>query len=385
MNTVGLLPLHKYANSSVEAPLPTIMVVPSGIGCSIGGYAGDAIPAARLLAAASGCLITHPNVLNGGTLFWPDSRLHYVEGYALDQFAIGEIALRPVRQQRVGVILDAAIEPELRSRNLQVVDGCRATLGLNVGPVITTETPLDVRLNIGESGASWGSIGEPKALLKAGESLQRAGATAIAVIARFPDGEEDLAFERYRKGEGVDALAGAEAIISHLLVRHLGIPCAHSPALAPLELDTSVDPRAVAEELGYSFLTSVLVGLSKAPDIVLLTSSSEEAKRDYARIIKVEDLGAIVAPDGALGGEAVLACIEKGIPLISVDNPGVLGVNCETLGLKQESQPSRGYSLIRAKNYLEAAGVLMLLREGISLEALQRPMLATENMLKGSE
>jgi hypothetical protein len=42
------------------APLPTLMVVPTGIGCEIGGYAGDALPSARLLAAASGCLITHP-------------------------------------------------------------------------------------------------------------------------------------------------------------------------------------------------------------------------------------------------------------------------------------------------------------------------------------
>jgi CheY-like chemotaxis protein len=38
--------------------LPTLLVVPTGIGCAVGGYAGDALPAARLLAAASGCLIT---------------------------------------------------------------------------------------------------------------------------------------------------------------------------------------------------------------------------------------------------------------------------------------------------------------------------------------
>ena len=47
------------------APLPVLMLVPTGIGCQIGGFAGDALPSARLLAAASGCLITHPNVMNG--------------------------------------------------------------------------------------------------------------------------------------------------------------------------------------------------------------------------------------------------------------------------------------------------------------------------------
>ena len=38
---------------SAGAPLPTLLVIPTGIGCELGGYAGDAIPAARLLAAAS--------------------------------------------------------------------------------------------------------------------------------------------------------------------------------------------------------------------------------------------------------------------------------------------------------------------------------------------
>ena len=72
--------------------MPTLMLVPTGIGCDIGGYAGDALPSARLLAAASGCLITHPNVMNGASLYWSDSRVHYVEGYGLDRFAAGEWA-----------------------------------------------------------------------------------------------------------------------------------------------------------------------------------------------------------------------------------------------------------------------------------------------------
>ena len=51
------------------APLPTLLVIPTGIGCAVGGFAGDALPAARLLAAASDCLITHPNVMNGAALY----------------------------------------------------------------------------------------------------------------------------------------------------------------------------------------------------------------------------------------------------------------------------------------------------------------------------
>ena len=84
---------------------PTIFIVPTGIGCEIGGFAGDALPAAKLLASASGCLITHPNVMNGGSLSEVDDNIYYVEGYSLDRFAKCEISLRKVRQQNIGIIL----------------------------------------------------------------------------------------------------------------------------------------------------------------------------------------------------------------------------------------------------------------------------------------
>ena len=350
---------------SVPLPLPTLMVVPTGIGCAIGGYAGDALPSARLLAAASGCLITHPNVMNGAALYWSDPRIHYVEGSALDRFAAGELALRPVRRQRVGLLLDAAIEHDLRLRHLQVADGCRATLGLDIGPVVTTDVPLGVSLRQGASGASWGSLERPDALLRAGEALRAAGATAIAVVARFPEDPESEALAAYRGGSGVDVLAGAEAVISHLLCRHLAIPCAHAPALSPLELNPALDPRAAGEELGTTFLPCVLVGLSRAPDLV----PTGGAAASPGPLITAEQVGAVVAPAGALGGEAVLACAERGVPVIAVHNPSVLAVTAEALGLREA-----GGRVLEASSYAEAAGWITALREGISPAALTRPI-----------
>ncbi len=354
-------------------PFPTLLIIPSGIGCAIGGFAGDAIPAARLLAAASDCLITHPNVMNGASLYWSDPRIYYVEGYGLDRFAAGQIALKPVRQQRIGLILDLAIEPQLMRRQLQVADGCRATLGLNIGPVITTDSPLGVDLIEGPSGASWGRLARPDSLLRAGERLQNAGATAIAVVTRFPDDSNNDTLKSYRHGNGVDALAGAEAVISHLLVRHLGIPCAHAPALEPLSIDDQLDPRAAGEELGYTFLACVLLGLSRAPDMTPLNPYTENGFI-LEEIITVDQIGAVIAPEGALGGEAVLACIERGLPLITVANPGVLNVSLEALGIKKEQKELRRGKFVCAKNFPEAAGWLMMLREGISWESVQRPL-----------
>ena len=345
--------------------LPTLMVVPTGIGCVIGGYAGDALPSARLLAAASGCLITHPNVMNGASLYWKDPRIHYVEGYGIDRFAAGDWALRPIRQQRIGLLLDAGIEPELRQRHLQVADGCRATLGIEIGPVVSSDVPLGVHLGLGQSGASWGTLERPDALLRAGERLKANGATAIAVVARFPDDQGSEALQAYRHGSGVDALAGAEAVISHLLVRHLEIPCAHAPALSALPLDPQLDPRAAGEELGYTFLACVLVGLSQAPELVQRSSAN-------IRDLVADDLGVLVVPEGSLGGEAALACLERKVPVICVTNPSLLQVSSTVLGL--------GSEVLQASSYAEAAGMVLALREGVSLSALMRPLPALKEM-----
>lgn len=346
---------------SEAPPLPTLLVIPTGVGCAVGGYAGDGLPAARLLAAASGCLITHPNVMNGAALYWSDRRIHYVEGWALDRFAAGELALSPVAGRRVGLLLDAGIEPELRARQLQAAEACRATLGLSIGPVVTTEVPLGVGLSLGPSGSSWGTLERPDALLRAGEKLVAAGATAIAAVARFPEDPGSDALAAYRAGYGVDALAGAEAVISHLLVRQFGIPCAHAPALAPLPLDPALDPRAAAEELGHTFLPCVLVGLSRAPDLVPLRPAGAPA----GALLKADSLGALIAPAGALGGEAVLACAARSTPVIAVTgNACLLQVDGASLGLE----------VINAANYAEAAGVVLALREGLDPASLRRPL-----------
>ena len=350
------------AEAQSAAPLPTVLVIPTGIGCAVGGYAGDALPAARLLAAASGCLITHPNVMNGAALYWSDPRIHYVEGSSLDRFAAGELLLQPVRRQRIGLLLDAGIEPELRQRHLQVLDGCRATLGLDIGPVVTTDQPLDVTLSLGASGVSWGQLGEPEALLRAGRQLKAAGATAIAVVARFPDDPDSEALAAYRQGSGVDALAGAEAVISHLLSLELGLPCAHAPALSPLPLDPDLDPRTAGEELGFTFLPCVLVGLSRAPDLL------PRSPGPLGSMLGIESVGAVIAPAGALGGAAVLACAERGIPVIAVENPCLLEVTAQALGLE----------VLPAASYCEAAGLVLALREGIAPAALGRPLPALE-------
>ncbi|NJN87579.1 MAG: DUF3326 domain-containing protein [Leptolyngbyaceae cyanobacterium SL_7_1] len=343
-----------------QRPYTVVVIVPTGIGAAIGGYAGDALPVVRAMAQVADRVITHPNVLNGAQLYWSLPNVLYVEGYALDQFAAGNWGLRPVHQNPVGLVIDQAIEPELRTRHLQAADAVRATLGLPLTDYVVTDQPLGVELKTASSGATWGTIQHPDSLLRAAEtSLKQTGARAIAVVVRFPDDIGSETLQNYRHGQGVDPLAGAEAIISHLVVRTLQVPCAHAPALAPLPLDPQISPRSAAEELGYTFLPCVLVGLARAPQFVTQPSPS-------GTDLWAEHVDAIVVPDSACGGSAVLH-LSQSAHLVTVrDNQTRMNATPDLLGMRS----------LRVNSYLAALGALVAHRAGIHPNALS-PELAS--------
>ncbi|MDY6937773.1 MAG: DUF3326 domain-containing protein [Cyanobacteriota bacterium] len=337
-------------------PYTVVLIVPTGIGASIGGYAGDALPVARAIAQVCDRLITHPNVLNGAQLYWRDPKISYVEGYGLDKFAAGEWGLRPVHQNRVGLILDRGIEDELRLRHLQAADATRATLGLNLTDYTITDAPLEVEIRTTASGASWGTIGNPGSLLRAAEALiTRAKAEAIAIVARFPE-EDETALANYRQGKGVDPIAGAEAAISHLVVRQFQIPAAHAPALAPLPADPQVSPRACAEELGYTFLPCVLVGLSGAPQFLSARSTPPQPQDIWS-----DRVDAALIPATACGGSAILSLCRNRTQIIAIeDNRTQMQVPPESLGIPA----------LRVNSYLEALGAIVANRAGIAHTSL---------------
>jgi hypothetical protein len=368
----------------IQRPYTVVLIVPTGVGATIGGYAGDALPVARAIAQVSDILITHPNVLNGANLYWNLPNALYVEGYALDRFAAGEWGLRSVRQNRVGLILDRAIEPDLRVRHLQVADATRATLGLNLTDYVVTDAPLQVELQTAASGASWGTIQNPGSLLRAAEVLiDRAKAEAIAVVARFPDDVDSEVLQNYRHGQGVDPLAGAEAVISHLVVRTFQVPCAHAPALLPLPLDPNISPRSAAEELGYTFLPCVLVGLSRAPQLVRERGRERDGetrgrgdagtRREFltphstlntphSPELWASEVDAVIVPATACGGSAILSFSQLPVQIIAVkENQTQMQVPPEKLGIKA----------IQVNSYLEALGVLVTHKAGMAIDPLR--------------
>ena len=124
-------------------------------------------------------------------------------------------------------------------------------------------------------------------------------------------------------------------------------------------MNEKLDPRAAAEEIGYTFLPSVLIGLSNAPSIVELPAKNELIS------IHPDQIETIVVPNGALGGEAVLAGIEKGLNIISVKNQNTLNVTYEFYDYP---------NLFEVDNYLEAAGTILAIKRGINLNSVKRPL-----------
>ncbi|WP_438949558.1 DUF3326 domain-containing protein, partial [Prochlorococcus sp.] len=266
---------------------------------------------------------------------------------------------KSVKQQKIGIIFDSSIEHEILMRHLQAADACVATLGIDVDSYVLTKEPLGIVIESESRGISEGLIENPDTLIEAGERLIEKGITAIAIVAKFPDNTDLIETNSYREGKGVDPIAGVEAVISHLISKYLKVPCAHAPALSPIELNENLDPRAASEEIGYTFLPSVLIGLSNAPDLIELTDNNENIT------LHPIDIESIVVPGGALGGEGVLACIERGLNVISVKNKNILNLGNHNLNYPK---------LIEVDSYFEAAGLILALRQGINLKSIKRPL-----------
>ena len=144
------------------------------------------------------------------------------------------------------------------------------------------------------------------------------------------------------------------------MVKTFKIPCAHAPALSPLPLDPALSPRSAAEELGYTFLPCVLVGLSRAPQFVTISSTR-------LGDLWADQVNALVIPATACGGSAILSLSQTSTLIITVqENQTRLNVTADALGI----------AAIEVSSYLEALGVLVAHRAGISLAAL-RPTLTS--------
>ena len=301
-------------------------IVPTGIGASIGGYAGDASCWARKFASIRPTIV-NANVVNAACFSGINDNILYAEGWGIDELFAGRLGFMPSENNKIGIIFDKAIPDDVLNVHINTVNAIKTVYGVDVSGYEITDEEVGVCYEINESGASSGSVKNPETLIKAGEILLKKGAQTLAVVCLFPEEDDKIADENYAKGCGVDPIGGVESVISHYISQRLLVPCVHAPAFKDYQIKSDfVDPRAAAEYITPTFLPCLLLGLKNAPLY----------KNNLKSGITINNIKTLIVPSTALGSSAVFDAVENNIPVYAVkENKTVLNVTKDDFLKKQ--------------------------------------------------
>lgn len=321
-----------------------VMIIPTGIGCKIGGHAGDATPVAKLLASVCDTLILHPNVVNASDINEMPPNSLYVEGSMLDRFLQGQIELQRVRKNKILV----AVNKPLRNETYNAVSAARATMGIDA-EIMLLHTPLELIAEIKETGAT----GEVRGWQELADQAMHYDFDALAISTPITL-DDDIALKYLIEG-GINPWGGVEARASKLISKRLNKPVAHAPIeMGALQgFNERVDPRQAAEVVSIAYLNCVLKGLHKAPQI--------------GKGLSVQDIDVLVSPYNCCG-KPHKACLARNIPIIAVRE----NQTC----VKRNWALPRQY--ITVDNYWEAAGIIAAMKAGIEPNSVRRPLEPTK-------
>ena len=311
------------------------LIIPTGIGASFGGYAGDANPIAKVLADTNKYLLTHPNVVNGAVLSDVPNNLIYLEGYFMDQFLLGNINIIPTKQNKIGVIFDRGINEKRLEYEINVLNALKSFYGCHIEGYSITKKPLTIEANINEYGFSSGNVKNLEYVIEIAQRFKSLGITAIAICTAIPDLELN---KSYIAGSGIDPIGGIESIISRSASASCGLVCAHAPILVRADLCVypniedidykNISSVSASEYIAQTFLPSVISGLRFAPTI-------KDQKSKIENCFSYLDLNKVIIPYNAFGSPGVLALSEifENITLIK-ENKTSLSVDPNHLNIK---------------------------------------------------
>ncbi len=320
----------------------TVFIVPTGIGASIGGDAGDATPAFKLIASMSGIAITHPNVVNASDINEMPENTWYVEGSILDRFMNGHIKLRRPYSNRILLVTNKPVRPE----TVNAMGAARHTIGCDV-ELLELDTELRMIASMGPQGAS-GDVYGWRELVNQIEGHDF-DALAIATRITVPKG---VALDYLRSG-GINPWGGVEAKASKLIATAINRPVAHAPVetdeVEIKRFNEVVRPTVAAEAISQCYLHCVLKGLHTAPRIGPVG-------------VGVNEIDCMVSPLNCYGPPHK-ACERMGIPIITVKE------NTTCLNIEPKVHDW-------VDNYFEAAGYIQSLKAGVVNSGAISPMFA---------
>lgn len=321
-----------------------IFIVPTGLGAPIGGHAGDATPAARLVGSVCDTLIVHPNVVNASDINEMPQNALYVMGVTIDDLLAGYVGLKSIRKNRIAVVVNRPVSNHV----VNMVSAARACLGVDAF-VVGLPDELRMVAKFNSHGAADGDVFGATGAAEYLQAIEQEF-SAVAVLSTV-EVSKDVA-ERYVREVDVNPWGGVEAKLTRILTDALKVPCAHGPLGHTLDegFDEIVDPRMAAEFVSVTYAFSLLKGLHTAPEIT-----------DGNTGIRVDDIDALITPAGCWGLPH-RRCVARDIPVIAVSD------NTVVAGRREAGR------CMTAATYAEAAGILVAIREGISLPSLSRPL-----------
>lgn len=341
-----------------------VLIIPTGIGCEIGGHSGDAGPVARLVGAACDNLILHPNVVNAADINEMPANSLYVEGSVISRLLMGTAGLQKVRINRILSVIGEHKDPLFHKAAINMVAGAKASFGIDSVGFITIPSDVKMEVMFSDSGRAAGTI---KNIDKLYNIIKKADGYDAVAISSVINTSEEIRDGYFNDNISVNPWGGVEAMLTHFTSSVFNIPSAHAPmdeslddANAVLEMGI-VDPRKASEVISVTFFFSVLKGLHRSPKIINNISQEMETS---SNIITAADVSCVVIPNGCVG-LPTLAALEQDIPVIVVE---------ENKNIMKNDLSTYSDHFIYVKNYFEAVGVIEALREGIALDSISRPL-----------
>jgi hypothetical protein len=338
-----------------------VLLIPTGIGAELGGHCGDGNALSRLLAGACDTLITHPNVVNASDINEITENTLYVEGSFITRLLMGQIGLQQVRSNRVLMLMDRHDEKFFNDEVVNAVSSARISLGLECD-VHELENKVESVSRYSSSGRAVGEVNNLEELFGVIDRHRTEyNAIALSTFIKVPS---HFHADYFARDDMINPWGGIEAMLTHSIAECFNIPCAHSPmmtssAIYDLELGI-VDPRKAPESASVTYLHCILKGLHRSPQVVAADKG-----------ITLENISCLVIPDGCVG-LPTLACLENGIPVIAVKE------NRNTMKNELRELPFKRGKLFVVENYLEAVGVIISLRQGVSVASVRRPISPTK-------
>ncbi len=331
------------------------MIVPTGLGCPIGGHAGDANPTARLLGAACEELVLHPNVVNASDINEMPENALYVDGHALDLFLEEQIVLRYVRSNRILLVANNPVSVETRN----AVGAARATLGAKI-EIVELDERLRMIARLGENGAAVGDHEGVASLVEKVGGFFPKQFDALAISSEI-EVDRTLAESYLRAPDGVNPWGGIETKVSGLISDRLSgtVPVAHAPIDGVIkEWDEVVEDTKAAECVSVAYLHCVLKGLHIAPRLIPF---SEARECDLA----VEDIDMLVSPS-CCWGRPHEAAVKAGIEVVWVQD------NMPEVPARGTDDDWKRWKHTNVGSYLEVAGLIAARKAGVSIESVTR-------------